>query len=80
VLVTHDVDEAVFLGDRVIVLAPRPGRISRIFDVTVGRPRVRTDDDLAHIRNEVLLALEGVEQLLSATDRPERAFVAKPAA
>jgi len=58
ILVTHDVDEAVFLGDRVVVLAPRPGRISRIFDVTAARPRARSDDDLIRLRNEVLRTLE----------------------
>ena len=58
VLVTHDVDEAVFLGDRVVVLAPRPGRISRIFDITASRPRQRDDDQLIRIRNAVLRALE----------------------
>src|SRR5207248_7024821 len=49
VLVTHDVDEAVFLGDRVVVLAPRPGWISRIFDIRAPRPRERSDDDLVRI-------------------------------
>jgi sulfonate transport system ATP-binding protein len=58
ILVTHDVDEAVFLGDRVVVLAPRPGRISRIFDVTASRPRRRDDEQLIRIRNEVLRTLE----------------------
>ncbi|UFZ05103.1 ABC transporter ATP-binding protein [Bradyrhizobium ontarionense] len=58
ILVTHDVDEAVFLGDRVIVLAPRPGRISRIFDVAAVRPRERSDDDLIRLRNAVLRTLE----------------------
>ena len=57
ILVTHDVGEAVFLGDRVIVLAPRPGRISRSFDIKVPRPRERSDDDLVRIRNEVLRTL-----------------------
>jgi len=57
-LVTHDVDEAVFLGDRVVVLAPRPGRISRIFDIAVDRPRERSNDQLIRIRNEVLRTLE----------------------
>ena len=65
ILVTHDVDEAVFLGDRVIVLAPRPGRISRSFDIKVARPRERSDDDLVRIRNEVLRTLsdDGVDAL-----------------
>jgi sulfonate transport system ATP-binding protein len=58
ILVTHDVDEAVFLGDRVVVLAPRPGRISRIFDIAAPRPRERSDDHLIRIRNEVLRTLE----------------------
>jgi sulfonate transport system ATP-binding protein len=58
ILVTHDVDEAVFLGDRVVVLAPRPGRVAEIVDVPVPRPRSRADDVLAHIRNRIVRVLE----------------------
>jgi ABC-type nitrate/sulfonate/bicarbonate transport system ATPase subunit len=39
VLVTHDIDEAVQLGDRVVVLGPRPARVRRIIDLPPGRPR-----------------------------------------
>jgi ABC-type nitrate/sulfonate/bicarbonate transport system ATPase subunit len=53
VLVTHDVDEAVFLGDRVVVLEPRPGRIERIVDVPVAHPRDRSDARLKALVEEV---------------------------
>ncbi|WP_437479226.1 ABC transporter ATP-binding protein [Sorangium sp. So ce1014] len=53
VLVTHDVEEAVFLGDRVVVLQPRPGRIKRVVPVGVPHPRDRTDHALKTLADEV---------------------------
>lgn len=54
VLVTHDVEEALFLADRVVVMEPRPGRIRRIVPVRLERPRVRTMPAFARLREQLL--------------------------
>ncbi|SAH95561.1 ABC transporter ATP-binding protein [Bordetella ansorpii] len=53
-LVTHDVDEAVFLGDRVVVMQPHPGRIRRTVEVDLPRPRSRSDPAFIALRDDVL--------------------------
>jgi len=53
ILVTHDVDEAVYLGDRVVVMQPRPGRIRKVVEVDVPHPRDRSDPALKALTEEV---------------------------
>jgi NitT/TauT family transport system ATP-binding protein len=52
--VTHSVDEAVFLADRIVVLTPRPGRICEIIKIDQPRPRDRTSVEFAQVRRHVL--------------------------
>lgn len=57
VFVTHDVNEAVFLGDRVVLLSPRPGKLKQIFNISHQRPRERGDAGLLKIQNDIYAAI-----------------------
>ena len=53
ILVTHDIDEAIYLGDRVVVMSNRPGTVRRIFKINLPRPRDRNSDEFVRIRRKI---------------------------
>lgn len=69
-LVTHDVEEAVFLGDQVVVMQPHPGRIRRTVQVDLPRPRNRSDPRFIQLRDDVLSDFLDVD-----TDQPDYAAI-----
>ncbi len=59
--VTHDLDEAVFLGERVVIMNPRPGHIRGILPIDLPYPRKRTSSSFQELRRKVLSEFEKVE-------------------
>lgn len=53
ILITHDIDEAIFLSDRIFIMGKNPGEIKKIIPVEMGRPRGRNSFDFMRIRKEI---------------------------
>jgi ABC-type nitrate/sulfonate/bicarbonate transport system ATPase subunit len=57
-LVTHDIDEAIYMSDRIFIMTPRPGRIDRVISLDLERPRDRSHPDFLRLRSEILRLLD----------------------
>jgi NitT/TauT family transport system ATP-binding protein len=61
--VTHDIDESVYMGDRVVILTPRPSRVQEVLEIDLPRPRDQVDTkempEFAHLRAHVYRAIKG---------------------
>jgi ABC-type nitrate/sulfonate/bicarbonate transport system ATPase subunit len=53
-LVTHDIDEAIYMSDRIVIMTPRPGRIDQIIPVPLDRPRDRSSHEFLQLRGRIL--------------------------
>ena len=57
VFVTHSVDEAIYLADRIVIMSARPGRIKDVIEIDILRPRNRTSPEVNRIRDRILCDL-----------------------
>ena len=62
ILVTHDIDEAIYLGDRVIVMSERPGTIRKVIQITLARPRDRSSSEFMSYRREIFQEFFGEQK------------------
>jgi ABC-type nitrate/sulfonate/bicarbonate transport system ATPase subunit len=72
-LVTHDIDEAIYMSDRIVIMSPRPGRVDRVIDVPLPRPRQRNAPEFMRMRSEIL-------EILHFTGDPADPHAPAPAA
>ncbi len=54
IMVTHDVEEAVYLSDKIVVMSAKPGRLQKVIPVPLSRPRNRAGIDFAEVKEHVL--------------------------
>ncbi|MNG35747.1 Aliphatic sulfonates import ATP-binding protein SsuB [compost metagenome] len=63
IFVTHDIDEAIYLANRVVILKPRPGAIRNIVSIDLPIPRKKSTTSFQELRLKVLSEFEKIEEL-----------------
>lgn len=69
ILVTHDIDEAVYLSDRIVIMTPHPGKISEVVEVDLPKPRHRGSESFFELRRKFL------ERFEMATAQPQPEYI-----
>ncbi|MCM0759716.1 ABC transporter ATP-binding protein [Sporomusa sphaeroides DSM 2875] len=59
IMVTHDVEEAIYMSNRVVVMTPRPAKIDEIIDINLPYPRVRDSNKFLKLRGKILGVING---------------------
>ena len=67
-LVTHDIDEAIYMSDRIVIMTPRPGRIERIIPIDLDRPRERSSSEFLRLRGDILEMLHFAGSAIASRD------------
>jgi NitT/TauT family transport system ATP-binding protein len=75
VFVTHDVEEAIYLGNRVVLMAPRPGRIDSVYDVPLPHkrdPEMRLSPEFTTLKREILMRIRETSGMKTDLDMLEQ--------
>jgi ABC-type nitrate/sulfonate/bicarbonate transport system ATPase subunit len=67
-LVTHDIDEAIYMSDRIVIMTQHPGKIERIIPVDLDRPRDRSNSGFLRLRGDILELLHFAGQRLAGNN------------
>ena len=65
--VTHDIDEAIYMSDRIVIMTQRPGKIEQVIPVEIERPRDRSSSEFLRLRGDILETLHFAGQPMVGT-------------